>query len=107
MLYKCLVKYMDRKGKYVAWYRLLSETGAQGLVDPITLKAAMKAGAVEVVNLKLTADGKLISGTTGEYGAVEMPKVDVIDPNCPELWRRKVECAMLMEKALFGHGGSN
>lgn len=56
---KQLGKYKDKSGKIIG-YRLVDQAGAQTQMKSEELKARVKAGNLNVVNLTLTKDGRLI-----------------------------------------------
>ena len=55
----CIRKIRDTQGKIVS-YLLEDEGHNQKIVEPLNLKAAIINGTVQVTNLKLTSDGRLI-----------------------------------------------
>lgn len=59
MRYKCITKCKNRHNQIIG-YDLMGEDGQRTRVAPIQLKEAIRAGRVEVTNLKLTADDRLI-----------------------------------------------
>lgn len=59
MVYKCERKIRDKSSNIIG-YILIKSNGAREHVKPEVLKQAMLNGSVQVINLKLTSDGKLI-----------------------------------------------
>lgn len=56
---KCIQKFKDKTGKIIG-YRLIDLNGVTQDVKAENLKAAISAGKVNVVNLTLTSDGRLV-----------------------------------------------
>lgn len=67
MRYKCTTKFKNRHGQ-ITGYELLGDDGQRMRVVSLQLKEAIRSGKVEVTNLKLTADGRLISAKAKEVG---------------------------------------
>lgn len=58
---KQLEKYKDKNGKIIG-YRLVDTNGNQTQMKAEDLKAGIRAGNLNVVNLTLTKDGRLVDG---------------------------------------------
>lgn len=61
----CIQKVRDSQGKIVS-YLMEDEYHNQKIVEPLDLKATIINGAVQVTNLKLTSDGRLIDSNPNE-----------------------------------------
>lgn len=61
----CIQKVRDPQGKIVS-YLMEDECHNQKMVEPLDLKATIINGAVQVTNLKLTSDGRLIDSNPNE-----------------------------------------
>ena len=75
---KQLEKYKDKNGKIIG-YRLVDTNGNQTQMKAEDLKAGIRAGNLNVVNLTLTKDGRLVDGAepkTPKEPAVAQREVD-------------------------------
>ena len=58
-MYKCIDILRDEKG-VILTYTLQDETGATQMFEKSMLKPMMRQGAIQVSNLKLTSDNRII-----------------------------------------------
>lgn len=67
---KCLHKYRDKNSNIIG-YGLIDIQGKPYKVSSNDLKQAIKQGRVQVVNLTLTVDNRLIDGATEKYSVIK------------------------------------
>ena len=69
---KCIEKFRDKQNK-IYGYRLVDLNGQTQDVTPENLKRAIKSGEINIINLMLTSDGRLIDKETKK--ATDVPKL--------------------------------
>ena len=69
---KCLHKYRDKNSNIIG-YGLIDIQGKPYKISSNDLKQAIKQGRVQVVNLTLTADNRLVDGATEKYSVIREP----------------------------------
>lgn len=74
---KQLEKYKDKNGKIIG-YRLVDQAGVQTQMKADDLKAGIKAGSLEVINLTLTQDGRLVDGAEPQIKDEELKRASNI-----------------------------